>query len=124
LADTSTCSPTADAGAVKDPTPEERVILDELGTGYPWIQGTRPQTLNFVLTDLPAGLAPWIVEKFRAWSDCGGDVESSFRRDQFLVKISLYWFAGAIGSSFFPYYFQRRRPWMIPYGREITMPTA
>ncbi len=45
-------------------------------TGYQAIQGTRPQTLSFGLTNSPAGLAAWIVEKFRAWSDCGGDVES------------------------------------------------
>ena len=54
-----------------------RVWLKE-ETGYQWIQGTRPQTLAFGLTDSPAGLAAWIVEKFRAWSDCGGDVESVF----------------------------------------------
>ena len=119
-----------DPGALKDPTPEERVFLDDLshwmndGTGYQWIQGTRPQTLSFGLTDSPAGLAAWIVEKFRAWSDCGGDIESTFTRDQLLANISLYWFTGAIGSSFFPYYFRRRRPWMIPDGCGVTTPTG
>jgi len=63
-------------------------------TGYQWIQGTRPQTLAFALTDSPAGLAAWIVEKFRAWSDCGGDVESAISRDRMLADISLYWFTG------------------------------
>jgi len=92
----------------KNPTPEERVFLDDLNhwlneeTGYQWIQGTRPQTLSFGLTDSPVGLAAWIVEKFRAWSDCGGDVESVFTRDQMLANISFYWFTGAIGSSFYP----------------------
>ena len=103
-------------GMLTDPTPEERKYLDELAywlkeeTGYQWIQGTRPQTLSFGLTDSPAGLAAWIIEKFRAWSDCGGDVESAFTRDQLLANISLYWFTGAIGSSFFPYYFRMHRP--------------
>ena len=55
-------------------------------TGYQWIQGTKPQTLSFALTDSPAGLAAWIVEKFRAWSDCGGDVESALTRDRMLAK--------------------------------------
>ncbi len=73
-------------------------------TGYQWIQGTRPQTLAFGLNDSPAGLAAWIVEKFRAWSDCDGDVESVFSQDHLLANISLYWFTGAIGSSFWPYY--------------------
>jgi len=117
-------------GAVTDPTPEERRYLDELAhwlkeeTGYQWIQGTRPQTLSFGLTDSPAGLAAWIVEKFRAWSDCGGDLESVFTRDQLLSNISLYWFTGAIGSSFFPYYFRMHRPWPVPDGGSIGVPAG
>jgi pimeloyl-ACP methyl ester carboxylesterase len=119
-----------DPDIVKDPTPEERVFLDELKhwlneeTGYQWIQGTRPQTLSFGLTDSPVGLAAWIVEKFRAWSDCDDDVESVFTRDQMLADISFYWFTGAIGSSFYPYYFRRHRPWMIPEGASVTAPTG
>ena len=117
-------------GVVTNPTPEERVYLDELAqwlreeTGYTWIQGTRPQTLSFGLTDSPAGLAAWIVEKFRRWSDCNGDVESVFTRDQLLANISFYWFTGAIGSSFYPYYFRLHRPWMIPDGASVTAPTG
>jgi microsomal epoxide hydrolase len=119
-----------DTNMLANPTPEERGYLDELAhwlkeeTGYQWIQGTRPQTLSFALTDSPAGLAAWIVEKFRAWSDCGGDVESAFSRDELLANISLYWFTGAIGSSFFPYYFRMHRPWPIPEGATIGVPTG
>lgn len=119
-----------DSSALADPTPDERKYLDELAhwlkeeTGYQWIQGTRPQTLSFGLTDSPAGLAAWIIEKFRAWSDCEGDVESVFARDQLLANISLYWFTGAIGSSFFPYYFRMHRPWPIPDGGMIGVPTG
>ena len=119
-----------DANMVSNPTPEERTYLGELAqwlkeeTGYQWIQGTRPQTLSFALTDSPAGLAAWIVEKFRAWSDCNGDAESAFTRDQLLANLSLYWFTGAIGSSFFPYYFRMHRPWPIPEGGRIEVPTG
>jgi pimeloyl-ACP methyl ester carboxylesterase len=67
--------------------------------GYGAIQGTRPQTLGFGLHDSPAGLAAWIVEKFRAWSDCDGDVERSFTRDQLLTNITIYWVTGTITSS-------------------------
>src|SRR4051812_15263282 len=117
-----------DPSIVTDPTPEERRYLDELAhwlkeeTGYQWIQGTRPQTLAFGLTDSPAGLAAWIVEKFRAWSDCGSDVESVFTKDQLLGNIGLYWFTGTIGSSFWPYYARLHGPWPIPDG--ITVPTG
>jgi pimeloyl-ACP methyl ester carboxylesterase len=76
------------------------------------------------LTDSPAGLAAWIVEKFRAWSDCAGDVESVFTRDRLLANISLYWFTGAIGSSFWPYYARMHGPWPIPEGQTIDVPTG
>jgi pimeloyl-ACP methyl ester carboxylesterase len=113
-----------------NPTPEEQRYVEELAlwlreeTGYQWIQGTRPQTLAFALSDSPTGLAAWIVEKFRAWSDCGGDVDSVFSRDRLLANIAFYWFTGAIGSSFWPYYARNHRPWPIPEGSAITVPTG
>jgi microsomal epoxide hydrolase len=119
-----------DPRMVTDLTPEERKYLEELATwlkdetGYQWIQGTRPQTLAVALADSPAGLAAWIIEKFRAWSDCGGDLESVFTKDELLANISLYWFTGAIGSSFWPYYARMHRPWPIPDNGTITVPTG
>ena len=111
------------------PTPEEKKYYGELAlflkeeTGYQWIQGTRPQTLAFALTDSPAGLAAWIVEKFRRWSDCGGDLEAAFSKDALLANISFYWFTGAIGSSFWPYYARMHGRWPIP-DSGITVPTG
>jgi pimeloyl-ACP methyl ester carboxylesterase len=119
-----------DPQMLSNPTPEESRFLEELQlwlkeeTGYQWIQGTRPQTLAFALTDSPAGLAAWIVEKFRTWSDCDGDVEAVFSRDHLLANISLYWFTGAIGSSFWPYYARLHGPWPIPAGAAVTVPTG
>ena len=78
--------------------------FNRMETGYQMIQGTRPQTLGFGLNDSPAGLAAWILEKFRAWSDCGDDVYSSFTRDELLANISVYWFTGTITSSTRLYY--------------------
>ena len=118
-----------DPALLTDPTPEEQRFLGELKVwlkeemGYQWIQGTRPQTLAFGLNDSPAGLAAWIVEKFRAWSDCGGDVESVFSKDHLLANIGLYWFSGAIGSSFWPYYARMHGPWPIPDGG-VQVPTG
>jgi pimeloyl-ACP methyl ester carboxylesterase len=60
---------------------------------------TKPQTAAFGLTDSPAGLAAWIVEKLRAWSDCDGDVERRFTKDEILTNVTLYWLTGTIGSS-------------------------
>ena len=111
-----------DPKMLSNPTLEEQAFLRELEvwlkeeTGYQWSQGTRPQTLAFALNDSPSGLAAWIVEKFRAWSDCAGDVESVFTRDELLANISLYWFSGAIGASFWPYYARMHGPWPVPEG--------
>ncbi len=68
-------------------------------TGYQRIQGTKPQTLGYGLNDSPAGLAAWIVEKFRTWSDCGGDIEKRFTKDELLTNIMIYWVTGSITSS-------------------------
>ena len=67
-------------------------------TGYQWIQGTKPQTLAYGLNDSPAGLAAWIVEKFRSWSDCGGDLERRFTKDQLLTNVTIYWVTQTINS--------------------------
>ncbi len=67
--------------------------------GYQRIQGTKPQTLAYGLTDSPAGLAGWITEKWRSWSDCDGEIEQRFSKDETLTNISIYWFTGTINSS-------------------------
>lgn len=119
-----------DPKMVAQPNAEQAEYFKQLAlwlkeeTGYQWIQGTKPQTLAFALTDSPAGLAAWIAEKFRSWSDCGGDIERSFTLDDVLANISLYWFSGAIGSSFWPYYDRMHSSWPIPEGAKITVPTG
>jgi microsomal epoxide hydrolase len=113
-----------------NPNEEEQAYLAELKrwlheeTGYQRIQGTRPQTLAFALTDSPAGLAAWIAEKFRAWSDCDGTIENAISRDRMLADISLYWFTGAIGSSFWPYYARLHGAEILPAGDTISVPTG
>ncbi|MGK5678091.1 epoxide hydrolase family protein [Actinoplanes sp. URMC 104] len=71
--------------------------------GYMHEQSTKPHTLAAALGDSPAGLAAWILEKLRGWTDCDGDVESVFTRDELLTWITAYWVTGAIGTSFTPY---------------------
>jgi pimeloyl-ACP methyl ester carboxylesterase len=112
------------------PTEEEKTYLEELAhwmreeTGYMQIQGTKPQTLAYGLTDSPVGLAAWIVEKFRTWSDCGGDVERRFSKDVLLTNVMLYWVTGAVGSSFWPYYARAHSSWPISERRPVKVPTA
>lgn len=68
-------------------------------SGYSHEQGTKPQTLGVALNDSPAGLLAWIVEKFRAWSDCDGNPENCFARDQLITNVMLYWVTQTSASS-------------------------
>ena len=68
-------------------------------SGYAIEQSTKPQTLGAALNDSPAGLLAWIVEKFRTWSDCDGNPEKVFTRDQLLTNITVYWVTQTITSS-------------------------
>ncbi len=119
-----------DPKLLEHPTPDERVFVEQLNhflkeeTGYQWIQGTKPQTLAFGLTDSPVGLAAWLVEKFYTWTDCDGNPENALSRDEMLTDITLYWATGAIGSSFWPYYARMHGPWPIPDGGTVDVPTA
>ncbi|MBV9919627.1 MAG: alpha/beta fold hydrolase [Pseudonocardia sp.] len=85
--------------------PEERDFLDGAlawgGTegAYAAVHRTKPQTAAVGLTDSPAGLAAWIVEKLRSWSDCDGDVERRFTKDEILTNVTIYWLTATIGSS-------------------------
>ena len=105
-----------------EPSAEDLEYQEELRfwqaeeTGYHAIQGTKPQTIAYALTDSPAGLAAWIVEKFQTWSDHRGDFEGWLALDSLLTNITLYWVTGAINSTFWPYYAIRHGPWPLPDG--------
>jgi pimeloyl-ACP methyl ester carboxylesterase len=90
--------------------------------GYAHIQGTKPQTLSYGLNDSPAGLAAWIVEKYRTWSDCGGDVEKRFTKDELLTTITIYWVTQTIGSSTKIYYETLQKAWDMAKDEKIEVP--
>jgi len=71
---------------------------------YAAIQGTRPGTLTDALSDSPVGLLAWLVEKYERWSDCHGNVESCFSKDELITNAVLYWVTSSVESSFAPYY--------------------
>ena len=79
-------------------------------TAYSQLHGTKPQTLGYSLNDSPAGLAAWIVEKFRTWSDSGGNVEKRFTKDELLTNITIYWVTETGPSSIRLYYENRQDP--------------
>ena len=104
---------------VAQPTPEQvkspeakpylenaqRIQRDEMG--YFNVQSTKPMSLGIAQSDSPAGLAAWIVEKFRTWSDCNGDIESVYTKDQLLTNIMFYWAPDSIASAANMYYESR-----------------
>lgn len=87
----------------KDYLQQLELWLQEEG-GYAMIQGTKPQTLAYALNDSPTGLAAWIVEKFRSWSDCDGSLEKCFTKDELLTNITLYWVTETINAASRLYY--------------------
>jgi pimeloyl-ACP methyl ester carboxylesterase len=96
---------------------------DEEGA-YAHVQRTRPQTLSYAIADSPAGLAAWIVDKFRLWSDCGGDVERRFSKDALLLNVMIYWVTNTFRSSIQLYDEARRAPLRFGPGERLTVPAA
>ena len=128
---TSTTNPTPYLGEGSRPLsqPEKRMLEQreewvQSEGGYAHIQSTKPQTLSYSLNDAPAGLAAWIVEKYRTWSDCKGNIESRFTKDELLTTITIYWVTGYIGSSTKLYYESFNKPWTLTKGERIEVPVG
>jgi pimeloyl-ACP methyl ester carboxylesterase len=79
----------------------------ETERGYSQIQSTKPQTVGYGLNDSPAGLAAWILEKWRSWADSGGDLDRRFSRDFLLTTVMIYWISRSITSSMRDYFDNR-----------------
>ncbi|KAF0105833.1 MAG: Epoxide hydrolase-like protein [Rhodospirillaceae bacterium] len=110
---------------------DERAWLAQMGsalddkTAYQRIQATRPQTLGVALADSPVGLASWIVEKFQAWSDCGGDPLRRFSMDTLLDNIMVYWLTGTAGTATWLYRgAAEQKPRALPAGAKVETPTG
>ena len=92
--------------------------------GYNHLQGTKPQTLSYGLNDSPAGLAAWIVEKYRTWSDCNGDVESRYTKDELLTTVTIYWVTQTIGSSVRMYRENQSSLWEMEQDEKVPTPAG
>jgi microsomal epoxide hydrolase len=92
--------------------------------GYNLLQETRPQTLAYGLNDSPAGLAAWIVEKWRTWGALDGELERVFSLDELLTNVSIYWLTGTANSSSRSYYERARDPHAFGPDPQIGVPTG
>lgn len=86
-------------------------------TGYFQLQATKPQTPAIALNDSPIGLCSWLIEKRRTWSDCGGDVEKRFSKDDLLTTVMIYWATQTFGTSARFYYESAHNPWRPSHDR-------
>ncbi|GFE85864.1 epoxide hydrolase family protein [Steroidobacter agaridevorans] len=89
---------------------------------YIAIQGTKPLTLSYALTDSPAGLAAWFVEKFRSWSDNQLLPDEALTKDEMITDIMLYWLTGTAHSAMRFYSESREHPFHLAAGQKITPP--
>ena len=128
---TSITRPTPYLGRGSEPmTVEEEVLVNQRERwqqaegAYAHMHGTKPQTLSYGLNDSPVGLAAWIVEKYRTWSDCGGDVESRFTKDELLTTVTIYWVTQTIGSSTRMYFENQRSLWSMGRDEQVKAPTG
>lgn len=106
-----------------EPSAEGQAYLEKLNYwfytqgAYTMLQSTKPQTLAYGLSDSPVGLAGWLLEKFQSWSDCNGEVESRFSKDELLTNIMIYWVTNTIGSSVRMYAESQRNTPLYPAPR-------
>jgi pimeloyl-ACP methyl ester carboxylesterase len=91
---------------------------------YAHLQRTTPLTAAYGLNDSPVALAAWIVEKFRDWADCEGDVERRFSKDELLSNVTLYWMTETIRSSCQLYVESRKAPLQFKPGEQVRVPCA
>ncbi|WNG38418.1 epoxide hydrolase [Archangium violaceum] len=87
------------------------------GTGYVGIQNTRPQTLAYGMHDSPVGMCAWLLDKRKTWSDCNGDVEKVFTKDELLTVMTLYWATESFGTAARFYYANAHQRWQPSHSR-------
>ena len=89
-----------------------------------FLQSAAPDAVAVGFNDSPAGLAAWLVEKYRRWSDCDGEIERRFSKDQLCDLLTIYWATGTIASSMRLYLGERRNRWRFGEGERIAVPAA
>ncbi|WP_405147713.1 epoxide hydrolase [Sphaerisporangium sp. NBC_01403] len=121
--------PPSDPAEAAGLTDDDRARLDRLVSaepemsGYAKIQGTRPQTLAYALTDSPVGQLAWVVEKFKEWTDRADVPEDAVSRDRLLTNVMLYWLTATAGSSA-RHYWEAFHPARPPRTEPLATPTG
>ncbi|WP_197523183.1 epoxide hydrolase family protein [Actinokineospora pegani] len=109
-------------GPERDLVAAEADFVEREG-GYHLVQETKPQTLGYALADSPVGLAAWVLEKWRAWSDCDGDLTSRFALDDLLTTLTLFWATNTITDSMRDFH-DNRDLYELTSADRVRVPTA
>jgi pimeloyl-ACP methyl ester carboxylesterase len=109
--------------------PEQRFIQEGLGWRatqghHLLLHGAAPDAVSTAFSDSPAGMAGWLVEKYRKWSDCDGDVERRFSKDELCDFLTLYWATDTIASSMRLYWGEARERSRLTEGEQVGVPTG
>jgi len=91
---------------------------------YKIIQRTKPSSLSFGLSDSPAGMAGWVLEKWRSWSDCDGDLDSIFDPDFLLSLLTIFWVTNSIGTAAMDYFDNKNSGYTLKEDEFVSTPTA
>ena len=117
----------------KDSSPlsdEEKTWLERVQamrtkiTAYQQIQGTKPQTLAYGLTDSPVGLAAWILEKFHGWTIPDEDAPPPFDMDKLLTNVMLYWIGGINAANWIYVSIVEGTAAALKAGEHVEVPTG
>jgi microsomal epoxide hydrolase len=96
-----------------------------MGGSYFLQHATKPLTLSYAMMDSPVGAAAWIIEKFHAWSDIKGDIESRFTKDQLLTNIMIYLTTRTFQTATWLYRgVMEEGSGKFPDGRRVEVPVA
>ena len=99
----------------------------QLEDGYRTVQATRPQTLSYAMNDSPVGVAAWLVEKFRSWSDThDGNIESVFSKDDLIFHVMIYVLTRTFNTASWIYYGRREEGGRVLTSdhKRVEVPTA
>jgi len=87
------------------------------------VHSNDPQTLAYAMNDSPVGLAAWLIERRRNWSDCDGDIEKSFTKEHLINTVMIYWLTESFSTTVRYYWENARAPWTASHDRKPTIET-
>ncbi len=95
-------------------------------SAYSMLQGTKPLSLAYAMSDNPVAQAAWIIERFHDWADLRGhEFPAPFGMDRLLTNVMIYVMNDAFPTSLWFYAAAAgEKVRSVPEGRRVEVPTA